>query len=97
MKGDEENKKIDWGQASVDGLNKTVGESIARGERWEKIFAIEKTKWPDNMDDKSRNKYIGKSQDIARDACQTPELTEAYLRENSKKISWWGKIMNRRK
>ena len=44
----QEKKKIDWGQASVDGLNKTVGESIARDE----------------------------------------------IRKNSKKISWWGKIMN---
>ncbi len=82
-------------QASVDNLNKNVGESVARGERYEKIFALERKKWPNDMGSKMRDEIpeslqqelddcITRSQIIARDACQTEELTEAYLREQSK-------------
>ena len=55
--------------------------------------SIEKTKWPYNMGSKLRDeipselhpeldKCIKKSQIIARDACQTEELTESYLKHN---------------
>lgn len=85
------NKKSNYGQVTVDALKRASIESSDRHERYEKIFAIEKTKWPHNMGIKTdRNKIpeelhllldecIGKSQAIARDACQTPELTERYL------------------
>ena len=80
-------------QELTDNLNKNVGESVARGERYEKIYAIERTKWPHGMGAKMRDEIpenlqaeleecIIRSQNIARDACQTEELTNAYLAEN---------------
>jgi thymidine phosphorylase len=96
MKSDDKLEKDEFTQEVVDNLNKNVGESVARGERYEKIYAIERTKWPHGMGSiKDRyeipenlqaelDECITKSQVIARDACQTEELTNAYLAENSR-------------
>lgn len=78
---------------AVEALRKSSIESGARSERWEKIYAIEQSKWPHNMGNKSRSdipdnlhplldECIKKSQDVARKACQTQELTEEYLKRN---------------
>lgn len=88
------NKKTDYGQATIDALRRASVESSDRDERYEKIFAVERTKWAHDMGSKMRSdipeklqdeldECIAKSQKIARDACQTPELTEAYLKENN--------------
>ncbi len=98
MNNDEKSDKEltdEFAQASVDNLNRNVTKSVARGERYEKIFALERKKWPYGMGSKMRDEVpenlqqelddcITRSQIIARDACQTEELTEAYLREQSK-------------
>lgn len=87
------NKKSDYGQATIDALRRGSVESSDRQERWDRIFTIEKRKWPHNMGNKLRSEIpeklqeeleecIKKSHTIARDACQTPELTEKYLKEN---------------
>lgn len=95
MKSDEKSEKeeIDeFVQASVDSLNKNALESVARSERYEKIFALERKKWSNDMGSKTRDEIpenlqteldecITRSQIIARDACQTEELTEAYLKQ----------------
>jgi hypothetical protein len=93
MKEDDKLEKDEFTQEVVDNLNKNVGESVARGERYEKIYAIERTKWPHGMGAKMRDEIpenlqaeleecIIRSQNIARDACQTEELTNTYLTEN---------------
>jgi|WetSurMetagenome_2_1015567.scaffolds.fasta_scaffold164682_2 hypothetical protein len=80
----------------IDGLNRGAIESGERNERWEKIYGIEQTKWPHDMGNKSRSEIpkkfwpeldecIDKSQQIARETCQTEKLTEDYLKKNSKK------------
>lgn len=90
----DENKKTDYGQAIIDALKRGSVESSDRAERYEKIFAVERTKWAHDMGNKMRSdipeelhdeldECITKSQKIARDACQTPELTEAYLKGNN--------------
>lgn len=87
-------KKIDYGQATIDALKKSSIESSDRNERYELVFSIEKTKWPHNMGNKLRSeipeelqveldKCIDKSQSVARDACQTIELTKEYLKLNN--------------
>lgn len=64
-----------------------------RGARYDKIFTVEQTKWPHNMGSKMRDEIpnhlqkeldecISNSQNIAREACQTQELTDAYLFDN---------------
>ncbi len=79
------------GRAFLDGLNKGVKKSVLRTKRWEKIYAIEKSTWPHNMGSLQRDEIpeelhslldecITRSQEIAQTACQTPELTEAYLK-----------------
>jgi len=86
--------KNDHAQAFVDGLNKTSVESVARSERYEKVFEIEKKKWHHNMGSMKRDEIleelhkeldacISKSQITAREACQSVELTEKYIKENS--------------
>lgn len=79
--------------AIVDGLRKGSIESVERSERYDKIYAIEKTKWPHDMGSKLRSdipeelqeefdQCIENSQKIAREACQTEELTKTYLKNN---------------
>ncbi len=85
-----------FGLEFVDGLRRGITESMARHGRFDKIYAVERTKWQYDMGDKMRNEipealhplldeFITNSQEIARNACQTVELTEAYLKNNSKK------------
>ena len=80
--------------AAIDNLRKISVESSERSERYDKIYAIEKTKWPHNMGSVPRSKVpnelhseldacIEKSQHIAREACQTADLTDAYIKDNS--------------
>jgi thiamine pyrophosphate-dependent acetolactate synthase large subunit-like protein len=81
-------------QASVDSLNRSSGESAERSDRYDKIYAVERKKWPHGMgsmrtrDDVPEHlqdeleKCIVRSQIVARDACQTQELTDKYLAEN---------------
>lgn len=88
-------KTDELAQEAVDNLNRNVEESVARGERYDKIYAIERTKWPHGMGSvKDRyeipenlqaelDECITRSQNIAREACQTEELTNAYLAENA--------------
>jgi len=79
---------------TVEALKKSSIESGARSERWEKIFSVEKNKWPHDMGNKQQseipenlqpllNECITKSQKIAREACQTEELTQEYLKNNT--------------
>lgn len=86
--------KDDHAQVFVDALNKASVESVARNERYEKIFEIERKKWPHDMGSKLRSEIpeelhneldecITASQKVARDACQTVELTERYIQENT--------------
>jgi|GEM_PF-7080022 len=86
-----DNDKI--GDEIVRALNKGVVESCARSDRYGKIWQVEIKKWPFGMGGKSRSEIpehlhkkldecIEKSQEIARNACQTVELTEAYLKHN---------------
>jgi len=83
-------------QRFVDCLNEATLESCEKNDRWERIFAAERNKWPHDMGQKSRNDIPKKfhpildecieiSQKIARDACQTNKLTEAYFKANTKK------------
>lgn len=80
--------------AIVDGLRKGSLESAERSDRYDKIYAIERSKWPHDMGSKMRSEIpdelqveldecIMQSQKIARDACQTIELTRSYLGENN--------------
>ncbi|MCC7469938.1 MAG: hypothetical protein IT284_02250 [Bacteroidetes bacterium] len=90
-----EDEDVDeFAEAFVKSLNKGSMESMKRSERFDKIFAIEVTKWPYDMGKKNRSDIpeelyeildacITYSQKVARDACQTEELTEKYLRENA--------------
>lgn len=82
-------------QALTDNLNRNTIESSEKSDRYEKIYAIERTKWPDNMGSKLRSEIpkelhpkldrcIEESQNTAREACQTVELTNAYLKKHSK-------------
>ena len=79
----------------MDGFRKSSVESEERSIRYDKIYEIERTKWPYGMGFKMRNKIpedlhpkldecITNSQNIAREACQTEELTDEYLKNNSK-------------
>jgi len=81
----------DYGEATVDALKRASIESIAKQERYEKIYKLEREKWSHGMGSKLRSEIpedlhetldacIAKSQIVAREACQTPELTEAYLK-----------------
>ena len=85
-----------FGLEFINGLRKGIKESMDRRNRFDKIYAVERTKWVYNMGDKLRNEipqelhslldeFITNSQEIARNACQTIELTEAYLKNNPKK------------
>lgn len=80
-------------QEFIAALNENAVKSVERNKRWDKIYAIEQSKWPYNMGSKTRDEIpeelhpildecIRYSQKIARDACQTEELTEAYLKNN---------------
>lgn len=93
----EDKKDFDsFAQASVDSLNRSSVASVERGDRYDKIYAIERRKWPHGMGSmKTRDdvpehlqaeleECITRSQIIARDACQTQELTDKYLAENSR-------------
>ena len=82
----------------VDGLRKSSVESVERSIRYDKIYEIERSKWPSGMGSKMRNEIpeylhpkldecITNSQNIAREACQTEELTNEYLKNNSKQKS----------
>lgn len=77
----------------VSSLNKSSKESIEISERYEKIYTLERAKWPYDLGNKLRSdistelqskldECIENSQKIAKDACQTVELTEAYLKQN---------------
>jgi len=88
-----ENKKM--ANELVENLNRNVLKSVERNKRWEKIYAVERSKWPSGMGSKSRNdipvnlhplldECITKSRKIALEACQTEELTNAYLKANAK-------------
>ncbi len=89
-----DNEKIDYGQAIVDALKRTSVDSSDRNERYELIFSIERSKWPHDMDKKTRSEIpeelqdeldecITKSSLVAREACQSVELTEKYLKLNN--------------
>lgn len=78
-------------QAALNALNKGIKKSVACRARYDKIYEIERAKWPEDLREKSRSElskkmnkkldeYIEKTQKIAREACQTEELTEAYLK-----------------
>ena len=82
------------GKEAVDSLNKSSVESGDRDERWEKIWAVERSKWPHNMGNLLRtdipeelhqtlDSCITRSQNIAREFCQTQELTDEYLKRNT--------------
>jgi len=81
------------GAAFVKNLNANAIKSSERHKRWERIYEIEKSKWPQNMGNTMRSdipielhdlldKCITKSQEIARNHCQTEELTQEYLNNN---------------
>lgn len=82
----------------VNGLRNSSVKSEERSIRYDKIYEIERTKWPHGMGSKMRNEIpedlhpkldecIATSQNITRDACQTEELTNEYLKNNSKQKS----------
>lgn len=90
----EEKKEInEMANEFIIALNTGVLKNEELWKRWDKIYVIEQTRWPDNLKDKSRSELseelnqkldecITKSQNIARNACQTTELTEAYLQKH---------------
>lgn len=86
--------KKTFGQIALEAMRRGTKDSGDRNDRYDKIYDIEMTKWPHGMGSKQRTEIpenqqaeldacITKSQEIAREACQTPELTEAYLKSNS--------------
>ena len=88
------NEYIQLTESYLEGLRKASIESVDSDERYEKIYAIERMKWPHNMGSKTRDKIpkelhheldqcIGKSQAIARNACQTEKLTKNYIMDKA--------------